>query len=146
MKKLLAGILCAAVCGAAVLGAAACGDNDKSRGQGTTFSVYAPDGAPALALASLLDGEQSAYGDNFDFDVHIVNATSIQTYVAGESPAADFCILPVNAAGKLLGTGVTYQMLGTVTNGNLYFLKNGAKELPDLTAENIAEVLQELDF
>ncbi len=143
MKKLFTGMMCVAMCGVAVLGAAACGDDDRSRGHGTTFSLYAPDGAPALALANLLDGEKSAVdGDNFDFDVHVVNATTIQTYVAGETPKADFCILPVNAAGMLLGTGATYQMLGTVTNGNLYFLKDGTKELPDLTAENIAEALQ----
>ncbi len=131
MKKLLQTIVCAALCGTMALCAAACGGAEDK------LTVYAPDGAPALALAGLIAGEEGSE----DFDVHIVDATTIQTYVAGEAPAADFCILPVNAAGKFLGTGAVYQMLGTVTNGNLYFLKTASKELPDLTAENIADVL-----
>ena len=133
MKKLLAGILCAAVCGAAMFGAAACGGDDGK------LTVYAPDGAPALALTSLISGE----GEESEFGVHIVDANNIQTYVTAkaEKNRADFCILPVNAAAKLLGNGENYEMLGTVTNGNLYFLKTASKELPDLTAENIAEIL-----
>ena len=132
MKKFLAAILCAAVCGAMAFSAAACGGTEDK------VTVYAPDGAPALALANLLAGEE---GKESEFDVHIVDANNIQTYVTGESPAADLCILPSNAAAKLLGTGEKYQMIGTVTNGNLYFLKTASKELPDLTADNIADVL-----
>ena len=55
------------------------------------------------------------------FEYHVVDSSTIQTYVTGEEPAADFCILPLNAASKVLGTGTTYQMLGTVTNGNPLF-------------------------
>ncbi len=139
MKKFIS-IAAAIVCGAAALSFAACsatpaGGDDTV----TTFSVYAPDGAPALALTSLLSEEDTAKGDKFD--VHIVNATTIQIYVTGASPEADFCILPVNAAAKLLGSGTEYQMLGSVTNGNLYFLKNGTKELPDLTEDNLSSAL-----
>ena len=42
-----------------------------------------------------------------------------------ETKNADFCILPVNAAAKLLGKGEKYQMLGTVTHGNLFILSTG---------------------
>ncbi len=136
MKKLLTGILTAALLAGAMAGVTACGK--EGTGQGTnSLKVFAPDGAPALALASLLADEEAASA----YDVEIVNATTIQTYVTGETPEADFCILPINAAGKLLGTGTVYQMLGTVTNGNLYFLKDGTKELPDLTAENFGTAL-----
>lgn len=149
MNKFFKGILCAAVCGAAmvgVLGVSACGDGDRNGGSNggedgkTTFSVYAPDGAPALALANLIAGEETST-DRYDFDVHIVDANTIATYVTGNSPAADFCILPSNAAGKLLGTGETYQMLGTVTNGNLYFLTDTNKRLPELTQDNLSDAL-----
>ena len=99
----------------------------------TTYSVYAPDGAPALALANAIHE-----GGNFDY--HIVAANTITAQVGGENPKADFCVLPVNAAAKQLGTGTTYQMLGTVTNGNLYFL--GAGEQTVLTAENLATALK----
>ncbi len=145
MNKLFKGIVCAAMCGAAVVGTfglAACGGNDDGNGhdERTTLSVYAPDGAPALALANLIEGEKTPSGQ-YIFDTHIVDANTIATYVTGNDPKADFCILPSNAAGKLLGTGTTYQMLGTVTNGNLYFLTDTNKDLPALTKENLSSAL-----
>ena len=63
----------------------------------------------------------------------------IASYVTGADPEADLCILPVNLASKLLGKGTTYQMLGTVTHGNLFFLTTG--DSPALTAENIKTAL-----
>ncbi len=143
MKKFFKGILCAVLCGAAAAATVACGSgNGGETGKGTVFSVYAPDGAPALALANLIAGENEAplsAAPVDSFDVHIVDADTIAAYV--NAPRADFCILPSNAAGKLLGTGETYRMLGTVTNGNLYFLTDTLKNLPALTKENLSEVL-----
>ena len=99
------------------------------------YTVYAPDGAPALSLANAI---QSSTGDTFSY--HIVAASTIQAQVTGEKPAADFCVLPVNVAAKLLGNGQKYQMLGTVTNGNMYFL--GAGEQVSLTSDNLASALK----
>ena len=116
--------------GAAVLGLTACkqdADTDK------TYSVYAPDGAPALALVNAIEDKAEK------FEYHVVDSSTIQTYVTGEEPAADFCILPLNAASKVLGTGTTYQMLGTVTNGNLFFLSSEDNE--DLTQDNISTLV-----
>lgn len=99
-------------------------------------SIYAPDGAPALALAKLMH-EENTFGQT-SVSYNVVPSSNIQAYVTGEDPAADICILPLNAASKLLGDGSTYQMLGTVTNGNLYLLsKDGAS----VTSENIREEL-----
>lgn len=99
-------------------------------------SIYAPDGAPALALAKLMH-EENTFGQT-SVSYNVVPSSNIQAYVTGEDPAADICILPLNAASKLLGDGSTYQMLGTVTNGNLYILsKDGAS----VTTENIREEL-----
>ena len=116
--------------GAAVLGLTACkqdADTDK------TYSVYAPDGAPALALVNAIEDKAEK------FEYHVVDSSTIQTYVTGEEPAADFCILPLNAASKVLGTGTTYQMLGTVTNGNLFFLSSEDNE--DLTKDNLSTLV-----
>ena len=99
-----------------------------------TYSVYAPDGAPALSLAYGISQAQQT------FTYHVVAATTIAAQVSGESPAADFCVLPVNAAAKLLGNGQKYQMLGTVTNGNMYFLAAGEQET--LTAANLKTALK----
>ena len=96
------------------------GGGENGGGTAKTYTVYAPDGAPALALANAIACTE---GDAFEY--HIVASSTITARVTGEDPEADFCILPVNAAAKLLGTGETYQMLGTVTNGNMYLLTTG---------------------
>ena len=116
--------------GAAALGLAACKqDADTTK----TYSVYAPDGAPALALVNAIEDKAEK------FEYHVVDSSTIQTYVTGEEPEADFCILPVNAASKILGTGTVYQMLGTVTNGNLFFLS--AEDNEDLTQDNLSTLV-----
>ena len=107
-----------------------CGKSDNNK---DALSVYCPDGAPALSVAKILDDKNS------NFDVNVVVASTINAYVTGESPAADICIMPVNAAVKLLGNGQTYKMLGTITHGNLFLLKKG--DAPDVTNDNIADVL-----
>ncbi len=83
------------------------------------YQVYAPDGAPALALSYAVAQTE---GDVFDY--HVVAANTIAAQVTGEAPKADFCVLPVNAAAKLLGNGTSYKMLGVVTNGNMYFIRS----------------------
>lgn len=125
MKKMLA-CLTAAVCGAAML-VSACGTADEG------YTVYAPDGAPALSLLSAIAE------DDDTFAYRVVDSSTIAAQVTGENPAADFCVLPLNAASLLLGTGETYKMLGTVTHGNLFFLTTG--ENPVLTAENLESAL-----
>lgn len=100
-----------------------------------SISVYAPDGAPALALAQLMDGEMSFDGVSATYN--IVSSGDIQTYVAGQSPAADICILPVNLAVKLLGTGANYTLMGTITHGNLYILGTDGSTV---TADNISSL------
>ncbi len=88
-----------------------------------SYSVYAPDGAPALALANAISETEGGA-----FSYHIVAASTIAARVTGENPAADFCVLPVNAAAKVLGKGTSYCMLGVVTNGNMYFLRTNTSQ------------------
>lgn len=125
MKKVISLAMALAMSAAALASFAACTPKNDNTGENgapepPVYTVYAPDGAPALALANAID--KSTDGS---FEFHIVASGTITAQVTGESPAADFCVLPVNAAAKLLGTGETYQMLGTVTNGNMYFLTTG---------------------
>ena len=102
--------------------------SDESK---TQVSVYAPDGAPALAIANLLAGEvQFSKTVNYE----IVNAQLIQNFVTGNAQA-DICILPVNLASNLLGTNKNYTMLGTVTHGNLYILS--AKDEGEITLDKL---------
>lgn len=128
----LAGLTLAAV---SLFAFAACKPETEKPPQGddTVYTVVAPDGAPALALVNAIEE-----GDEM-FDFSVVDSSTIQTYVTGENPSADFCILPINAASKLIGTGEVYQMVGTVTNGNLYFLS--AEQNDDLTAGNLSTLI-----
>ena len=100
-----------------------------------TYTVYAPDGAPALSLANAIHE-----GGNFEYHIVAANTITVQVTYEDASKNADFCVLPVNAAAKLLGNGQKYQMLGTVTNGNMYFL--GAGEQVTLTKQNLATALK----
>lgn len=96
------------------------------------ISVYMPDGAPALGMAKLMVDEDF-YNGKVTFNV--VNASTIQTFVTGANPKADVCVLPVNAAVKLLGGGEKYKLLGTLTHGNLYLVSKGEMSV---TPDNIS--------
>jgi ABC-type nitrate/sulfonate/bicarbonate transport system substrate-binding protein len=99
-----------------------------------SVSVYMPDGAPALGLAKLLAGEEEIAARA---EFHVVDATTIQTYVTGTSPKADICVLPVNLATKLLGNGQNYKLIGTLTHGNLYMVSTNGQAI---TADNISDL------
>ena len=101
--------------------------------------VYAPDGAPALALAQLMS-EEMQFGGEVTYNV--VAASTIQTYVTGEDPQAELCILPVNAAAQALGKGDDYKLLGTVTHGNIFVLSAASNNFEALTADNLGEQLR----
>jgi ABC-type nitrate/sulfonate/bicarbonate transport system substrate-binding protein len=110
---------------------------DGTSGNGTyggEVNVYAPDGAPALGLAKLLAGEENL---SVQTNYEIVDASTIQTYVTGANPKADICVLPVNLATKLLGSGETYKLVGTLTHGNLYMVSASGTTI---TSDNISSL------
>lgn len=117
MKKFFALLATVVVAVACIFGVSAC---NKNSGESGKLSVYVPDGAPALAVATLADSDK--------FDVHVIDASTITNKVTGSSPAADIAIMPVNVAVKTLGKGDAYQMFGTVTHGNLFLLKKQGGE------------------
>lgn len=141
MKKVFSGLMALAMSAAMIAALAACTPEGKDdAGDALVYTVYAPDGAPALALANAIDKTEET------FEYHIVASSTIAAQVTGSDPAADFCVLPVNAAAKLLGTGETYKLLGTVTNGNMYFLTTGdnapvtKESLSSLTGKTVGVV------
>ena len=126
-KRKLVTLVMAAV---AALGAfASCGKETTKKpeppttdGTPASVSVYMPDGAPAMSMAKLMKEDTAT--DNITYQV--VEASTINTYVTGENPKADLCVLPLNLASKLLGTGETYKLVGAVTHGNLYMVSSDA--------------------
>ena len=112
LRKILAGLFA----GIFVMGAgmmSACSPTED-------LTVYMPDGAPALAFAKLLyeDTEE----DGITYKVVAPNLIKTKVTYNDDSKNADLCVLPLTAATKLLGMGEKYQMLGTVTHGNLYLI------------------------
>lgn len=100
----------------------------------TTVSVYMPDGAPALSMAKMMCATPDL-GKALEF--HVVAANEINSCVTynNEEENADLCVMPVNAAAKLLGSGSRYQLLGGVTHGNLFIISSDGTLL---TADNLA--------
>ena len=129
MKKFFA-VFAASVLAASLF--AACGGKIDAD---ATVDVYMPDGATALSMAQLMSEDKE--DDNVEY--HVVNASTIQTYVTGKAPAAELCILPVNLASKLLGDGRVYRLLGAVTHGNLYMLSTDAST--QYTEENLSSLV-----
>ncbi len=126
MKRFLTIVLGLIMALSIVCFSACSGGNDNGY-----LTLYAPDGAPALSVARLINDKNIIK----NLDIKIVDAKEITSKVSGENPVADVCILPVNIASKILGNANTYQMLGVVTNGNLFIMKKGAGDT--ITTANI---------
>ena len=89
-----------------------------------TFKLAAPNGAPALAVATLA----AESPDDFTF----VAADTIAAEFANKN--SDFIIAPINAGAKLYKAGKSdYKLAAVVTWGNLYI----ASQKPDFKLEDI---------
>jgi len=138
MKKLLKRML-ALVCAFGCVAFSAC-QVSMNKGDSSTedkeITVYMPDGAPALAMAKLMHEDTEEDGVTY----RVMPATSIASVVTYKDADknADFCVMPFNAAAKLLKTGETYVMLGAVTHGNLYIISNNGTQY---TAENLSSLV-----
>ena len=107
-------------------------DNDPQ-----SYTMVAPDGAPALAISELM-AKNMQFENTFTYK--IVSADDIKNHVVGNmNTHADFALLPVNLASKLIGGGDEYKMIAVVTHGNLYFL---SKNETVITAENASAQLK----
>lgn len=114
--KRITSILLSAITVMGTLGFVGC--TPKEETQAPAVQIYMPDGAPALSMAKFMANDTDSDGKEY----HVVEAGTINAYITGRDPKADLCVLPLNAASKLLGSGESYQMLGTVTHGNLYLI------------------------
>ena len=99
-----------------------------------TIDVYMPDGAPALALGYPMYEDKPDDGVEY----HVVSSATIQSFVTGNDPKAEVCVLPVNLAAKLLGNGGAYKMAGVVTHGNMYLL---AKDDTQYSRANASDLI-----
>ena len=130
-----------ALCVALVVSVAAmfiaCDDETKET---TTYTMVAPDGAPALAAVSLIDTVDKNGSFGKLGKVEIVQSSAISTSVLN----ADFAIVPANLAANLYNKGQKIKLLATVTQGNLYVLgvNSEVKTLKDLVGKRVFSIGQ----
>ena len=86
-----------------------------------TVKVFAPDGAPALAIAKFIFDNET-FGTGKTFEYHVVAANSIAAQV--QNGTGDIVILPVNAASKLYNKNAAdpYKLVSVITHGNIYLM------------------------
>ncbi len=115
MKKVIAWLVCVLMMAGLV---------PAAMGEGTAFTLTAPSGAPAVAVARMAQEDP----EHFTF----VAADTIAAAFA--SADADFIIAPINAGAKLYKAGKsTYKLAAVVTWGNLVF----ASQKENFTLEDI---------
>ena len=98
-----------------------------------TVKVYAPDGAPALAIAQFIKDKET-FGTGKTFEYHVVSAGAIGDTVGDGT--GDIVILPVNAASKQYkkNTADPYKLVSVVTHGNIYLMCS-----EEITAEDLKD-------
>ena len=112
MKKLLAFLLILTV---SISGFLYTGCNQPD-GTPDTVKFYVPDGAPALAVAQLVD--KTIGGKKID--VHVVSGDQIAGKVA--SGEADLAIMPTNAAANLFNKNKDIRLVSANVHGLLYMV------------------------
>ena len=115
----------------------ACGEPEAQ-----DLTVYAPDGAPALAISKLIsDNDNLGLGGTATYKV--VSAQEIGPVMM--QAKGDIIVMPVNAASKLYNkTEDVYKMAGVVTHGNLYIMSKTEIGLSDLKGKIIGVIGQGL--
>lgn len=90
------------------------------------YTVVAPDGVPALALAQLMYYDRLANGVGREVQYKVVEPSKIGEFVENENveELGDVVVLPLLQAVALVGDGSAYQMVGVATQSNYYFVSN----------------------
>ena len=140
MKKLLS-VLLSIVSIFTVFAFSACTGSDKSQDDKKTITVYAPDGAPALALAKFI-ADKEDFGTGAEVGYNVVAASSIGTVM--QQGKGDIIVMPVNAASKLYAANSSdpYKMAAVITHGNLYIMSKTDLTLQDLKGKVVGVIGQ----
>lgn len=115
--------------------------NETGVFEGDKLTVCVPDGAPALAIAKLInDSDDLGTGKTVEYKV--VAADKIGAFIT--QGKADIVVMPVNAASKTYNkyTADTYKMAAVITHGNLYIMSAEKIEIDDLDGKTIGVIGQ----
>ncbi len=88
-----------------------------------SYTVYAPDGAPAVAIAKLIKDKEN-FGLNAEFSYNVVTSQEIASSITVKG--ADIVVMPVNAATKVFNKNGGYKLGAVITHGNFYLLSSFA--------------------
>lgn len=141
MKKLLT-ILLSVIMAMGAVGFLGC--NAPNHTEPTKLSFYAPDGAPALAIAKFINDNES-FGIDATIDYNVVASSDIGGVM--QTGKGDFIVMPVNAASKLYKANQNdpYVMTAVVTHGNLYLMSSdGTSNLESLKGKVVGVIGQGL--
>ncbi|MEG2413960.1 MAG: hypothetical protein RSB61_04840 [Clostridia bacterium] len=89
------------------------------------FTFVAPDGAPALAVNSML-------GEKTFANVNVKTSIVPTSQISSQAVQSDIAILPSNLAVKLANSGKDIKILSIITSGNLYILSSLQPETDDI--------------
>lgn len=96
----------------------ACVNDDTPEETPTTYVVMAPDGAPAMAIARLM--QTNAKIGNHTADYRLINGNVVASSMMGGE--ADFIIAPTNAGVQLAIVTGNYRLMATTSWGNLFIV------------------------
>ena len=141
MKKFLT-LVCAFVTLLVSVFGVAC--NNNNNGTSDKLSFYAPDGAPALAIAKFINDNEN-FDINATVDYNVVASSDIGGIMS--QGKGDFIVMPVNAASKLYKAkeSAPYVMSAVITHGNLYIMSSdGGNSLESLKGKVLGVIGQGL--
>lgn len=94
------------------------------------FSVVAPDGAPALAIAKFIADDEN-FETDATFHYSVVSSTEINGAIVRDG--AEFVIMPINLATKLYTNNgkEDYVLASVLTHGNFYVMSKSEITTPN---------------
>lgn len=103
---------------------------------GEQLQIYVPDGAPALAVANIIQG-----GKIGNFKTNVTISTGEDVVAKCGSGQADVAIIPTNAAVKVCSARSDYLLFTTNVWGLLYVIGwSSASNLADLSGKTVASI------
>ena len=141
-KKLLVAII-AIVTLISVVAITACTPEKTEPNVDVEYTLVAPDGAPALAIANLPTRylvDETVYGIN----KKVINSLTLQTEAVKDD--VDMAIVPANLAARIFNANGGYKILAVVTNGNLYMTSSihcEVSSLQDLKGKMVYSIGQQ---
>ena len=143
MKRFLT-LLLAMILAISCLSLVACKNSvDESDDGPKQLSFYAPDGAPALAIAKFIKDKEN-FGIDGEITYNVVSADKIGGVM--QQGTGDFIVMPINAASKLYkaNSDSPYVMASVITHGNLYIASTEEITLDGLKGKVIGVIGQGL--